>query len=53
KTGHAPLNKHLHRIRSAGLPIYPTCETREETVHHFVITRPAYRTPRDALRRSI
>lgn len=53
RTGHAPLNKHPHRIRSAGSPIYPACETREETVQHFVITCPAYRTPHDELRRSI
>ncbi|KAG1741579.1 hypothetical protein EDD22DRAFT_786698 [Suillus occidentalis] len=53
RTGHAPLNKHLHRIKSADSSICPACENSEETMRHIVITCPAYRTKRDALRRLI
>jgi hypothetical protein len=53
RTGHAPLNKHLHCIRSAGLSIYPACANSEEMVRHIVMICPARRTQRDALPRSI
>jgi ribonuclease HI len=55
RTGHAPLNKHLHRIHRADSPLCPACQLEEETVHHFIITCPArqkHRTPLEiALRR--
>jgi hypothetical protein len=53
RTGHAPLNKHLHCIKSADIPLCPACETSEESVHHFLMLCSAYRTQRDALHRSI
>jgi hypothetical protein len=47
RTGHAPLNKHLHRIGSIESPTCPACEMEDETVHHFIATCPA----RDRMRR--
>jgi ribonuclease HI len=41
RTGHAPLNKHLHRIGSIESPTCPACEMEAETVHHFITTCPA------------
>ena len=41
-TGHAPLNKHLFNIKSADSPICPACEDAHETVHHFLLSCPAY-----------
>jgi hypothetical protein len=37
RTGHAPLNKHLHRIRKADSPNCNHCPGTEETVHHYLI----------------
>ncbi|KAG1889174.1 hypothetical protein F4604DRAFT_1915023 [Suillus subluteus] len=40
RMGHAPLNKHLHHIKSAETPLCPTCENREDdesddfTIHY-------------------
>ncbi|KAG2110706.1 hypothetical protein DEU56DRAFT_749788 [Suillus clintonianus] len=53
RTGHAPLNKHLHRIRGAETPTCPACEESEETVHHYLMECPAYRAQRDVLQRSM
>ncbi|KAG1806372.1 uncharacterized protein HD556DRAFT_1224218, partial [Suillus plorans] len=53
RMGHAPLNKHLHRIKRAETPLCPAGETCEESVHYFLMSCTTYRTQRDALRRSI
>ncbi|KAG1795386.1 uncharacterized protein HD556DRAFT_1213484, partial [Suillus plorans] len=50
RTGHAPLNKHLAKIKVADSPMCPTCEQREETVHHYILMCEEYQTQRDALR---
>jgi hypothetical protein len=42
RTGHAPLNKHLHRIGCVDSPICPACEEAQETVLHLLIACPAY-----------
>ena len=42
RTGHAPLNKHLHDIRCTDSPVCPACEDAHETVHHYLLTCPAY-----------
>jgi hypothetical protein len=42
RTGHAPLNKHLFNIKSTDSPICPVCEDAHETVHHFLLSCPAY-----------
>ncbi|KAG2751293.1 hypothetical protein P692DRAFT_201686145, partial [Suillus brevipes Sb2] len=49
RTGHAPLNKHLHRIAKAPSPICQQCRQREEMVHHFIITCPQYTRQRHTL----
>jgi len=40
--GHAPLNKHLHRIGKAESPLCPHSQHAEETIHHFLISCPFY-----------
>ena len=45
-TGHAPLNKHLHRIGKAGLPLCPSCHEHEETIPHFILHCPAHQAIR-------
>lgn len=49
RTGHAPLNKHLHHIGKAEDPFCPHCDQVEETVFHYLITCPQYRRERHAL----
>lgn len=41
RTGHAPLNKHLHRLKCAESPMCPNCEKEVETVAHYLILCPA------------
>jgi ribonuclease HI len=53
RTGHAPLNKHLHRFKRADSPMCPACGREEETVHHFVITCPARNGQRRKLERAL
>ena len=42
RTGHIPLNKHLHCITKVPTPICQQCHQREETVHHFLLVCPSY-----------
>lgn len=49
RTGHIPLNKHLHGIGKAESPICPGCRGREETVHHFLLTFPTFARQRRPL----
>lgn len=42
RTGHVPLNYHLHRIKKADSPFCPHCNDKEETIHHYLIECPAY-----------
>ncbi|KAG1810870.1 uncharacterized protein BJ212DRAFT_1250973, partial [Suillus subaureus] len=37
RTGHAPLNKHLHHIRKSDSPSCPHCPGVNETVHHYLL----------------
>ena len=50
RTGHAPLNKHLHRIRKAPSPICPACHRADETANHFLIECRAHEHTRHGLR---
>ena len=52
RTGHAPLAKHLHRIKKRDSPICPACLQRPETVQHFLLHCPAHKDARQALRNS-
>ncbi|KAJ8594938.1 hypothetical protein M405DRAFT_728948 [Rhizopogon salebrosus TDB-379] len=49
RTGHAPLNKYLHRIGKAESPHCLHCQQVEETVHHYLFTCPLYQRERHAL----
>ncbi|KAJ3897741.1 hypothetical protein F5879DRAFT_1073916 [Lentinula edodes] len=50
RTGHVPLNSHLHRIGKADSPNCPHCDTTGratiETVKHYITECPAYRKER-------
>ncbi|KAG2069965.1 hypothetical protein BDR04DRAFT_1019957, partial [Suillus decipiens] len=47
RTGHIPLNKHLHRISLAPSPTYPSCQVHAESVHQSC---PKYNRQRHALK---
>ena len=49
RTGHAPLQYHLHRIRAADSPICPSCEQHNETVRHFLLHCHTYEPQRQRL----
>lgn len=49
RTGHTPLNQYLHRINRAATPLCPACEMYPETVHHYLLSCPAYERARMAL----
>ncbi|KIJ27902.1 hypothetical protein M422DRAFT_190404 [Sphaerobolus stellatus SS14] len=49
RSGHAQLNKHLHRIKCSQTNICPACRREPETVHHFLFRCKAY----DNLRRLV
>src|SRR5882724_6382803 len=53
RTGHIPLRKHLHRIGKVNSPMCRTCPSQRETVHHFLMTCPAYSEARRQLETSI
>ncbi|OCH93909.1 hypothetical protein OBBRIDRAFT_709963, partial [Obba rivulosa] len=40
RTGHAPLNEHLHRIGAAPSPRCPKCNAARESVVHFLLVCP-------------
>lgn len=42
RMGHAPLNKHLHRLKCAASSICEKCGMEEETVMHYLVMCPAY-----------
>ncbi|KAF7967641.1 hypothetical protein HWV62_33627 [Athelia sp. TMB] len=41
RSGHAPLNKHLHRIKAKDSPICTGCNLAHETVRHYLLDCPA------------
>ncbi|KAH7919728.1 hypothetical protein BV22DRAFT_1099089, partial [Leucogyrophana mollusca] len=49
RTGHAPLNKHLHRINRSPTPLCPECQLADETVHHLILTCPGHTRARYTL----
>jgi hypothetical protein len=54
-TGHAPINKHLHKIQKNDSPNCPhaTCNGMTEDVHHLLFTCPQYTHERYLLTRKI
>ncbi|KAJ3874759.1 hypothetical protein F5051DRAFT_314507, partial [Lentinula edodes] len=57
RTGHVPLNSHLHRIGKADSPNCPHCNAAGraniETVKHYITECPAYRKERFRLRQKL
>lgn len=49
RTGHVPLNHHLHRINRAESAACPGCGYARETVLHFLTQCPAWETARTPL----
>jgi hypothetical protein len=49
KTGHAPLAKHLHRIKKADSPLCPACLQEVEKVQHLMLHCPAHAVARQNL----
>lgn len=46
RTGHVPLQQHLHRMRKADVPTCPQCGLTKETVYHFLMECAAYNEER-------
>lgn len=46
RTGHAPLNAHLHRLKAVDSPVCASCENAYESVHHYLMDCPATQTYR-------
>jgi len=55
RTGHTPINHHLHRIGKNHTPncLQSTCTNKTEDVHHLIFTCPKYLNARHQLIRSI
>lgn len=53
RTGHAPLNRHLHRIGSVDSPTCPSCHQAIESVFHYLIQCPAHARERAPLLRAL
>jgi hypothetical protein len=53
RTGHAPINGHLHRIRRAPSPLYAACTRAVETTHHFLFDCHVHEHARHKLRRKL
>ncbi|TFK54102.1 hypothetical protein OE88DRAFT_1616051, partial [Heliocybe sulcata] len=53
RTGHAPLNAHLHRIQATAIPDCDHCPRIPEDVHHYLLICRKYERQRFALHRKI
>jgi len=54
RTGHIPLNKHLHRIKKSTTPECLQCgDNQIETVHHYLFDCPRYNRERHVLRQKL
>jgi hypothetical protein len=53
RTGHIPLNGHLHRIKRATSPICPACLKADKTVHHFLFDCHPHEHARHRLRKKL
>ena len=42
RTGYIPLNYFLHKIGKVDSPTCPTCQTADETVHHYLLDCPGF-----------
>ena len=53
RSGHIPLAKHLFRISKALSPVCPSCQSDEETVHHFLFDCPTWQHERWSMGRAL
>ena len=53
RTGHAPLNKRLHRIKKANSPLCKSCLLAEESTHHYLLECRAHSHARVAMSRKL
>lgn len=53
RTGHIPLQRHLHRIKKTDSDTCPCCKRHPETVFHYLMECPAHSTSRARLRRKL
>jgi hypothetical protein len=53
RTGHAPLNRHLHKIGKVTSALCLACGEREEMVHHFLFICYAHNSHRHILRQTV
>jgi hypothetical protein len=49
RTGHVPLNKHLHCILKAPSSICEACNQKNESIYHFILECPVYMCHRNAM----
>lgn len=52
RTGHTPLQHHLHNIQQSESPACPNCDYPNETPFHYVMHCPAYETQRKVMLRA-
>lgn len=53
RTGHVPLNKHLHRIGAVDSPKCNACRGAEETVIHYLLKCPALTRHRQTMNKEL
>ncbi|KAJ3878611.1 hypothetical protein F5051DRAFT_292525, partial [Lentinula edodes] len=53
RTGHIPLQRHLHRIGKADSATCPCCKHGNETVTHYLFECRAHRQARGRLQRKL
>jgi ribonuclease HI len=53
RSGHAPVQKHLHRIKRAATATCPGCGTTEETVMHYLLHCRKYKEQRKVIRQEL
>lgn len=53
RTGHAPLNRHLFKIKKIETPMCPACGRYEETVMHYLLQCTAYSRQRHNMRATL
>lgn len=53
RTGHAPLNRHLHRINRHEHPTCDACGAAPESVRHYLLECTSYRTHREHMLHSL
>ncbi|TFK58857.1 hypothetical protein BDN72DRAFT_781493, partial [Pluteus cervinus] len=53
RSGHIPLQAHLHKIHATASPLCARCQLREkETPFHVIMRCPAYNAQREELRKA-